>query len=278
MAKAAKKRAKPPKRGKRGLGTAPAKKPIKKKKKKKSNRNAGTCFVLMPFREPFDTYYEAIIMPAVKAAHLVPLRGDSLFRPTPIMADIWQMIQKAKVLLAEFTTKNANVFYELGLAHAIGKPVVLMSETIEDVPFDLQPLRVILYNKNDPAWGNKLKDSISTSLQETLSDPSEAVPAMFRKVVKSQAPEESGANRRVADLERRVAALANATSLFDGPRSSSPLERLEKELNVVKSHGDAIAVAREALLRGMPPLFVETLLRRRFSTREVAAIMKVAGI
>jgi len=42
------------------------------------------------------------------------------------VADLWQMIQNATVLLAELTTKNANVFYELGLAHAIGKPVILV--------------------------------------------------------------------------------------------------------------------------------------------------------
>jgi hypothetical protein len=126
--------------------------PKGKAKKKATKKPIGTCFVLMPFKEPFDTYYSLIIRPAVIAAGLEPLRGDSLFRPSPIMADIWTMIQDAKVLVAELTEKNANVFYELGLSHAIGKPVILMSETIEDVPFDLQPLRVILYDKDDPAW------------------------------------------------------------------------------------------------------------------------------
>lgn len=69
------------------------------------------------------------------------------------MADIWKMIQEAKVLVAELTEKNANVFYELGLAHALGKPVVLIADNLGDVPFDLQSLRVIIYNKNDPASG-----------------------------------------------------------------------------------------------------------------------------
>ena len=136
-----------------------------KKKKRQRPRNSGTCFVLMPFKEPFDTYFTMIFEPAVIGVNLVPRRGDSLFRPSPIMADIWQMIQDAKVLVAEMTEKNANVFYELGLAHALGKPVILVSETIEDVPFDLQPLRVILYNKSDPAWGVKLKGNLAASLE-----------------------------------------------------------------------------------------------------------------
>ena len=88
--------------------------------------------------------------------------------------------QNAKVLLAELTSKNANVFYELGLAHALGKPVVLVSETMDDVPFDLQQLRVILYDKEDPAWGQSLRESIIKALRETLAKPVDSVPAMFR--------------------------------------------------------------------------------------------------
>ena len=137
---------------------------VAKKKRKSAKRMLGTCFVLMPFREPFDTYYLSIIKPAVHAARLAAVRGDSLFRPSPIMADIWQMTQDAKVLVAELTEKNANVFYELGLAHAIGKPVVLIADNLTDIPFDLQSLRVIIYDKNDPAWGTELKASITESL------------------------------------------------------------------------------------------------------------------
>ena len=114
----------------------------KKANKKKRKKSKGTCFVLMPFKEPYDAYFATIIRPAVTAAGLEVVRGDSLFRPSPIMADVWRMIQDAKVLVAELTEKNANVFYELGLAHAVGKPVVLIAETLADVPFDLQSLRV----------------------------------------------------------------------------------------------------------------------------------------
>ena len=116
---------------------------------------APLCFVMMPFREPFETYYSSIIRPAVVAASLDPKRGDSLFRPSPIVADIWRMIRDAKVLVADLTGTNANVFYELGLAHAIGKPVVLLAETMDDVPFDLRSLRILLYDKDHPSWGAK---------------------------------------------------------------------------------------------------------------------------
>jgi len=164
-----------------------------------------TCFVLMPFTDRFTLYYEEIIKPAITHVGVQPLRGDSLFRPSPIMGDIWQMIQDADVVLAEMTGRNPNVFYELGLSHAIGKPVILLSETIDDVPFDLQSLRVIIYDKNDPSWGDKLRSSITRSLEETLKDSAAAVPAMFRKQVPSQAPEDSEFSMRLSALEGIVA-------------------------------------------------------------------------
>ena len=165
------------------------------------------CFVLTPFKEPFNTYYLKIIEPAIKSAGLLAIRGDSLFRPSPIMDDIWKFIQRARVILAELTEKNPNVFYELGLSHSLGKPVILISETIDDVPFDLRSLRVLQYNKDDPDWGDKLRNAIIQSLKETLENPSETVPPMFRKIIESQAPEETEALVRIAKLEAQIEAM-----------------------------------------------------------------------
>jgi hypothetical protein len=203
--KAAKKKAVKKKARKKHRVTAVSARAITKKTKGK--KKTGMCFVLMPFRSPFNTYYTGIIQPAVTKAGLEPRRGDSLFRPAPIMADIWAMIQNAKALVAVLTGKNANVFYELGLGHAIGKPIVLVSETMDDVPFDLQALRVILYDKDHPKWGDKLRNDITKALEATIGEPVEAVPTMFRKKVKSQAPSDSEVSMRLSSLERRVASL-----------------------------------------------------------------------
>ena len=147
-----------------------------------------SCFVMVPFKAPFDLYYEKLIEPAVRQTGLRPLRGDSIFRPSPIVGDIWEMIVDAKVLIADLTEKNPNVFYELGLAHAIGKPVILIADDIGDVPFDLQSLRVILYDKTHPSWGDVLKSSLRAALTEVIENPIASVPDMFRKTVPSQAP------------------------------------------------------------------------------------------
>lgn len=188
----------------------PRKRAAKRSPKKPAAKPAelDKCLVLMPFSDPFDLYYSAIFKPAISKANLKPIRADDLFRSTPIVGDLWEMIQGAKVLLAELTTKNANVFYELGLAHAIGKPVVLVSETIDDVPFDLQQLRVILYDKNNPDWGQKLQEDITRSLTETLDRPVEAVPSIFRKTVPSQAPEQDAMVARLETMEGQIRSLS----------------------------------------------------------------------
>ena len=142
-----------------------------------------TCFVLMPFGGWYDRYYEELYKPAIKEAGFEPVRADDLFHTGSVMEQIWEQVNKAKVLLAELTGKNANVFYELGLSHARGKPVVFVSGTIDDVPFDLRHLRVITYDVRDPIWGKKLRDDITTYLKNTKSDPSKSIPQPYRDLM-----------------------------------------------------------------------------------------------
>lgn len=116
-----------------------------------------SCFVMMPFAMPLGGYYEAVYKPAIEKAGLQPVRADAeIFGAGQIMNQVWSGIRRAKVLVAELTTRNPNVFYELGLAHALKKPVVLISSNEDDVPFDLKHIRVIYYDVNDPFWGQKL--------------------------------------------------------------------------------------------------------------------------
>lgn len=106
------------------------------------------CFVIMPFGGWFDKYYIDIYIPAIEAAGFEAKRAEDLYRLGNIVNDIWAYTKEATVLLADLTNKNPNVFYELRLAHAITKPAVLITASMEDVPFDLRSLRVIDYDKN----------------------------------------------------------------------------------------------------------------------------------
>ncbi len=135
-----------------------------------------TCFVMMPFAAPLGTYYSLVYEPAITRAGLTPVRADAdIFATGKIMDQVWDGIRAAKILVAELTTRNPNVFYELGLAHALGKPVVLVSSNTEDVPFDLQHIRVIYYDVSDPFWGQKLQDKVAENILSALRNPSEAM-------------------------------------------------------------------------------------------------------
>jgi hypothetical protein len=135
-----------------------------------------TCFIVQPFASPFGAYYDSVFKPAIEQAGLTPVRADAdIFGTGKVIDQIWRGINQAKVLVAELTTKNPNVFYELGLAHALRKPVILVSSNQDDVPFDLRHIRVILYDQADPFWGQKLIDKIADNIRSAIADPEDAI-------------------------------------------------------------------------------------------------------
>lgn len=128
------------------------------------------CFVLMPFsptwsRELFDNY----IKPACSEEGFIATRADDIYGIRGIMQDIWSHINKARIVIADLTTKNPNVFYEVGLAHALGKDVILITQTMDDVPFDLRAVRCIVYSLEltGPAkLGHDLKSTMAKVISE----------------------------------------------------------------------------------------------------------------
>jgi hypothetical protein len=137
---------------------------------------ADSCLVLMPFLPPLGNHYSLIYEPAIKKAGLTPVRADAdIFATGKIMDQVWSGINAAKVLVAELTSRNPNVFYGLGIAHALKKPVVLVSATEADVPFDVRHIRVIYYEVTDPFWGDKLLNKVAENILSALRNPEEAV-------------------------------------------------------------------------------------------------------
>lgn len=106
---------------------------------------ARKCFVLMPFASQFDGIWEQVVRPAVEDHGDDCNRADDLFGPGAIIDDILDSIRAADYLIADLTGRNPNVYYELGFAHALDKPVILLTQDIADVPFDLKHQRLIQY-------------------------------------------------------------------------------------------------------------------------------------
>jgi TIR domain len=126
------------------------------------------CFVIMPFNDPnLDHIYKTVIVPAA-SAHGVCERGDDAFGSNVIMDDVLSKIRSCTFAIADLTGRNSNVLYELGICHAIGKPVLLLAQSVEDLPFDLRHRRVVIY-QNTPLGVDKLEVQIKQNLQAMVS-------------------------------------------------------------------------------------------------------------
>ncbi len=149
---------------------------LKKLSKGVTVQATDTCFVVMPFADPLGGYYKTVYQPAIERAKLKSVRADAeIFGTGKIIDQIWSGIHGARVLVAELTGRNPNVLYELGLAHALKKPVVLVSSNEDDVPFDVRHVRVIYYDMRDPFWGQKLIEKVAENIVSALRNPEEAI-------------------------------------------------------------------------------------------------------
>lgn len=110
-----------------------------------STRPKSYCFVLMPFDKGFDDIYEYGIKGACADADVYCERVDEQIFLGSMLDRIYNQISRADILVADMTGRNANVFYEVGYAHALGKPVVLLTQRAEDIPFDLKHFPHIVY-------------------------------------------------------------------------------------------------------------------------------------
>jgi hypothetical protein len=105
-----------------------------------------TAFVIMPFEAGFDPVYQLFIREALSLAGLEVVRADDIRSQRNILSDVVEWIAKSELIVADLTGENPNVFYELGIAHALAKPVLLLTQSIEDVPFDLRSYRLLPYS------------------------------------------------------------------------------------------------------------------------------------
>src|SRR5918999_278624 len=114
------------------------------------------CFVLMPFGQKpspsgklidFDAVYQELIAPAIAAAKLEPLRADEEMTGGIIHKPMFERLILCEYAVADLTTANANVFYELGLRHAVrpASTILLFAKDASQLPFDVAPLRALPY-------------------------------------------------------------------------------------------------------------------------------------
>lgn len=138
-----------------------------------------SCFVIMPFSgELIQEVYTEYTRPVIEEVGLKCIRGDDIFSVSSIMEDIFGAICKANVIIAEFTGRNPNVLYEAGIAHTLGKPLIGITQDMDDVPFDLRSIRHIVY-KPTPKGLMHLKETLYNTLKSVMEQQHEMYPQIF---------------------------------------------------------------------------------------------------
>lgn len=106
------------------------------------------AFVVIPFKPKFDEIYEDVIKPVCEDIGYNVEKADSTNAQQNILKNIIKGIAEADLLIADLTDSNPNVFYEVGVAHALGIPTVLMTQDIDSIPFDLRPYAMNEYSRD----------------------------------------------------------------------------------------------------------------------------------
>lgn len=129
------------------------------------------CFVAQPFDNggPFDERYDQVIEPAIREASLEAYRVDRDRTCSTLIDSIEQEILNCRFFLADISEDNPNVWFELGLAVASKKRLILIcSDGREKFPFDVQHRRIIRYQKESPMSFQKLQAEITKTLKSLL--------------------------------------------------------------------------------------------------------------
>jgi len=133
------------------------------------DREIPTVFVVMQFTTPFNELYEEVIKKVCAEFQLKAVRADETFGPGIIIADIAKQILDSKIIIADITPKNPNVYYEVGYAHALNKPTILIAEKPAELPFDVSGFRTLFY-ENSICGKAKIEEGLRKHIQAILND------------------------------------------------------------------------------------------------------------
>lgn len=125
--------------------------------------------VFMPFAAELGPVYEDHLKSVAQKVGLSIARADDFFTSDQIINEIWTALVKTKLIIADCTQRNPNVFYEIGLAHALGKPTILITQNSEDIPFDLRHRRYLQYELT-PRGMRSFEDSLERTITTILAD------------------------------------------------------------------------------------------------------------
>jgi hypothetical protein len=130
------------------------------------------CFVAMPYGEDWFESVKQTILNAGKAKRFDCVVSLDMSTAGQIVEQIWQQLRRAEVVVADLTNGNPNVYYEVGLAHALGKEIIFITQDQNELPFDLSKSRCIRYEEDKLVYLRKeLKKAFAAVKQRYDFDP-----------------------------------------------------------------------------------------------------------
>lgn len=136
-------------------------------------QNERLISVMMPFNTSFDGTYSAVQRVADYMG-LECLRADDIWNHSTFMQDIFELIYCAKVIVVDFTGRNPNVMYETGIAHTLGKTVIPITQSLDDIPSDLGHHRALKYLPNEQGYkdlSNELYKRLKAIIEKQFGQP-----------------------------------------------------------------------------------------------------------
>jgi hypothetical protein len=127
------------------------------------------CFVIMPFHTDLTAVY-GVIKDTIERHDFNCSRADERFVSEPIMEDVKNQIEAADLVVVDFTGRNPNVYFEAGLAEAHKKKLIVLAQSKEDVAFDVQHIRYLLYS-NRMRGDVQLREMLERAITEMSQEP-----------------------------------------------------------------------------------------------------------
>ena len=221
-----------------------------------------SCFVISPIGEPdsedrkrSDQVLNHIISPAVAACGYKAIRADDLDKPGIITSQIIQRVVADELVIADLTSHNPNVFYELAVRHVLRKPHIQLMESGGQIPFDVAANRTVFVDHHDLDSVEAAKTKIQGQVAEIEADPTAietpiSVSLDLQLLRQSERPED----RSLADLVGAISDLrsevASIDIKIDGLQGASPLEALTRQFDQLRSSLISASAANDSIDQG----------------------------
>ncbi len=203
------------------------------------------CFVIMPFR-PALTYFYTSLKEHVESTFgdVTVERGDDRVLTTTILEKIKEFLEQADVVIADVSGRNPNVFYELGMAHAMGKSVILLTgDEIEEAPTDIRAFEFISYAKYSPEiFLAKLSDALSRVVGKPYADLYPEARDLFEQFRVATAVDAAPGGE--ADFEASMSAMYVSRQRLPESSQSARAEYLVRRLLGVEPEIDVLVALR----------------------------------